>query len=320
MKKVLWNNLLRLRHQIGLSGDNFRFCQVDMDIDELPQINDLTERNDSTSKQVVIFRDKLNIPHSNIAKIAVDPNFNVSIQSTGNLDDEDIQDLKVYLPYCFLSLLARKEKRAISVAHFAQSLDGKIATFSGDSKWIGNEENLIHAHRMRALTDGIMIGSGTLRSDQPRLNVRLVEGANPTRIVIGSLSEKDCSCLRSISNEPVVVIGKEKQCVEEEISFFALPYKDNKINCTDILTCLFEQGIHTVYLEGGAMTTSNFLKESAIDIFQLHISPQIFGSGKSAICLPQISEVGEAIQFQKFSFEPVGNTMMFVGRLNGLAV
>ena len=320
MKKVLWNNLLRLRHEIGLSGDTFQFCQFNIELDELPQINELTERNDSTSKQVVVFRNKLNIPHSNIAKIQVDSNFNINIQSSGNLDDDDLQDLKVYLPYCFLSLLARKEQRAISIAHFAQSLDGKIATFHGDSKWIGNEENLIHAHRMRALTDGIMIGSGTLRSDQPRLNVRLVEGANPTRIVIGSLVENDCNYLRSISKEPVIVIGKEKECIESEITFVALPHSDNKISCTDILTCLYKHGVQTVYLEGGAMTTSSFLNEGAIDIFQLHISPQIFGSGKSGINLPQINEVKEAIQFQKFSFEPVGNTMMFVGRLNGLAI
>ncbi len=320
MNQVLWKTLLKLRHEIGLSGDNFRFCQFNIDVDELPKLNKFSERNNSTSKQVVIFLGKLNIPHSNIAKIHVDANFNIVVQSTGNLAAEEIQDLKVYLPYCFLSLLARKEKRAISIAHFAQSLDGKIATFSGDSKRIGNEENLIHAHRMRALTDGIMIGSGTLRSDKPRLNVRLVEGVNPTRIVIGSLTETDCTCLRSISNEPVIVIGKEKQGVENEISFHALPPNGSKIKCTDILTCLYENGIHTVYLEGGAITTSNFLSESAIDVFQLHISPQIFGSGKSGICLPQINEVGEAIQFQKFSFEPVGNTMMFVGRLNGLAV
>lgn len=320
MKKVLWKNLLRLRQEIGIAGDNFHFCCFDIAVDKLPQINQLTERFDPNKKQVVVFRDKLNVSNTNLAKIQVDANFNIHIQSTGNLDDNEIQDLKLYLPYCFLSLLAKKEKRAISVAHFAQSLDGKIATFSGDSKWIGNQENLIHAHRMRALTDGIMIGSGTLRSDQPRLNVRLVEGDNPTRIVIGSLCEGDCGCLRSISSEPVIVIGKEKQGIEDEFSFFALPHDDDKIKCNTILSCLFQQGIHTVYLEGGAMTTSNFLNEGAIDIFQLHISPQIFGSGKSAISLPQINEVGEAIQFQKFSFEPVGNTMMFVGRLNGLAV
>ena len=61
-----------------------------------------------------------------------------------------LEFLKVYLSYCYLPILAKANQRAISVAHFAQSLNGMIATQCGSSRWIGNEENLVHAHRMRA--------------------------------------------------------------------------------------------------------------------------------------------------------------------------
>lgn len=315
MRPILWKKLLSLTRQVSLTGKAFQFCSFNLDTDELPLINQLTDFGAASNSQIVISRKPIHLSNKNSTFILLDEHCNVSVQAVGSLSAEDVQSLKIYLPYCFLSLLAIKENRTIAIAHFAQSLDGKIATFSGDSKWIGNEENLKHAHRMRALTDGIMIGSGTLRNDQPRLNVRLVEGDNPKRIVIGKLNQSDCQCLVNTSPEPVLILSDEKNQNEGSLQFIALPAHDSYINCQSILRCLFQQGIHTVYIEGGAVTTSNFLKDGAIDIFQLHLSPQIFGSGKQGIELPQIQQVKEAIRFENFSFEPVGDTMMFVGRL-----
>lgn len=104
----------------------------------------------------------------------------------GELSGDAARMLTTYLPYCFLSVYARRWNRAVAVSHFAQSLDGRIATDWGNSKWIGHEDNRTHAHRMRALCQGILIGSGTLKRDTPALTVRRVEGPDPRPIFLGS--------------------------------------------------------------------------------------------------------------------------------------
>jgi len=86
-----------------------------------------------------------------------------------------------------------------TMVHMAVSLDGKIATVNGHSKWIGNEQNLNHAHRLRAILDGILIGSGTVKTDSPTLNVRRVTGQSPTRFVLSNVSQ-DFSQLQKLES------------------------------------------------------------------------------------------------------------------------
>ena len=233
------------------------------------------------------------------------------------IEEEIIDFLGTYMPYCFLPIRARQQQRAMAIAHFAQSLDGKIATQEGDSKWIGNEENLVHAHRMRALCDSILIGSRTLNADHPSLTVRRVEGNNPHKVVICS-SEGDFSSLHAdASSPPVLVIGTGEDPCVERATYAQLPLGQNgRIAGIDILKHLYQQGWHTVYVEGGSATTSHLLQERAIDILQLHIAPLIFGSGLESFSLPGISTVGEAIRFGQFYYKPVGDTFMFVGEID----
>lgn len=241
--------------------------------------------------------------------------FRVELHLSRSVSTEERSFLQYYLPYSLLPLAAHRLQRAISVSHFAQTLDGKIATESGDSRWIGNPENLIHAHRMRALCDGILIGAQTLHNDQPSLTVRHVAGENPRRIVVGS-SAKDFDCLWESSDDPILLVRKEQELDDERLSYVRVPSHNGRLNCLDILRCLYRQeGIAAVYIEGGAQTTSYFLQDEAVDIAQLHLSPQVFGSGISAIQLPEIEKVKEALVFEPFQIQPVGDSVMFVGQL-----
>lgn len=244
--------------------------------------------------------------------------FLAETESSFALSGEEAELLNHYLPYCLLPLYAHRYQRAIAITHFAQSLDGKIATHSGDSKWIGNNSNLVHAHRMRAICDGILIGRGTLLADQPALTVRRVPGPNPVRIVVSSSAEDFTSLLES-SPESVLVIGKNPRDLQPGVDFACIPGENGRIDCKDILSCLYQRGIYTVYIEGGAQTTSNFLHERAVDIVQLHIAPRIFGSGVSGAVLPEIALVEEALSFEPFVFLPAGDSVMFVGELTGHA-
>src|SRR6185437_10083055 len=86
--------------------------------------------------------------------------------------------LELYLPF------AERRRRPYAVAHLGQSLDGRIATAAGASRWVTGEEDLLHTHRMRALADAILVGAGTVRHDDPQLTVRRCSGAHPVRVVI----------------------------------------------------------------------------------------------------------------------------------------
>lgn len=305
----LWNQLLKLKSRIDTFSGELSFCyfsEKEISLNQLPQ---------DTHISGVILSLLPDLTLDTALPILYLQNFNrILVKEPIGLDEKTIRFLKLYLPYCLGSYQARRLERCISIAHFAQSLDGKIATEKGDSRWIGNEENLIHAHRMRALCDGIIVGSNTVRYDKPRLTVRMVEGENPRRIIIGN-SKFNLDSLLSCCSDSILVVSKQSTIEHELVENLRITSENCKIESAAILKALFQKGIYSVYIEGGAQTTSNFLRDQAVDILQLHIAPLVFGSGKQGITLPGIDAVEEGQRFQHFEFYNVGNSVMFVGAL-----
>ena len=310
-----WSGLLELARKIRSFDQPIDYCFLKFGDTAEIHINRLPIPDPTAHLLLIILNPETMDDHP-LATVIELNGASASLRKSLDLPDGISSFLCVYLPYCFLSIRARQIQRAVAITHFAQTLDGKIATLSGDSKWIGNEENLIHAHRMRALCDSILIGSKTMHYDQPSLTVRLVEGNNPRRIVICS-SEGDFSSLNATAEDAPLVLGVGKDPCIRHINYQQFtPTQEGTIACHDILSYLFRQGLYTVYIEGGAATTSQFMKEKMIDIVQLHISPVIFGSGVSSFLLPEIEHVQAAICFEKHFFTPMGNTYMFVGEMN----
>ena len=231
----------------------------------------------------------------------------------GALPPAAAEMLELYVPYCLAALHARRLRRAFAVSHFAQSLDGRIATREGDARWIGCDENQVHAHRMRALCDGILIGSHTLEADRPALTVRHADGTDPVRIVLGSAA--DIGCLERAGSGAIVLIDDDVRVRSGQARHVVLPRTDGAIATSAVLEALYEHDILSVYIEGGATTTSKFLLEGNIDVVQLHISPMIIGPGINSFSSPSIRLVHDSVRFGAHLYRSVGDGMMFIGRV-----
>jgi riboflavin-specific deaminase-like protein len=236
-----------------------------------------------------------------------------SIISNPEADKNFLKALQLYLPFIWISL---QNKLPFICLHVAQSLDGKIATNSGHSKWIGNMENRIHSHRIRALVDGVMIGGNTLRNDKPKLNVRHVEGKDPIKIVITSKGGNyDSLCTKNDSK--IICIGPKNDKLETpNINYISIEKINGLRSPMEILKALKTHGIHSVLLEGGKETIKHFLKNNLIDMMEFHIAPLLFGSGINAIEFDEIKEVSEAIQLNRPEYYPFGNAIMMRSYLN----
>ncbi len=227
-------------------------------------------------------------------------------------DEHELSFLKLYLPYVFLDFAGRKEGKCFAVSHFAQTLDGRIATSTGDSKWIGNEENLLHAHRMRALCDAILVGSKTIQKDNPKLTVRLVKGLDPVRVIIGGNSKLSDREHHAIDKSTIVFseAGQDNDCYK-----CVVLKKDPYFDLKAVLNMLVERELYSVYVEGGSFTTSRFIEQKAIDQIQIHFSAKILGSGTHSFGFGSIENIKQAITFKESKFIPVGDEMMFIGNL-----
>ena len=313
-----WEALLRVREAVDLCGEPIGICYFRLATENGGRPVSLNRpfRASPRAGEVVaaVLDPSLPVPPPSSANavFAINGLIGVRTVRSGGLPQPLLQLFKTYLPYAFSSMHARRLGRAFAVSHFAQSLDGRIATLAGDSKRIGSPSNLVHAHRMRALSDGIIIGSRTLRRDRPHLTVRYVEGAQPARIVLASSSE-GLGALAGIEGGEVYLVGGNGHPAPPGVSIVPLHGANGSIPTSDILRELLKRGIRSVYIEGGALTTSRFLSEGNVDVVQVHIAPMILGSGLSSFRLPPVPDVASSVRLAGHVFTPVDDGMMIVG-------
>jgi hypothetical protein len=204
VSKSCWKVLRLLSDAIKKHEKPVDFCTLRLGTNEAVEVNRVVDP--SPASHIVAFilnpeSNSLNRLENNMdAVYTVKGLIHIEESKPATIPEEAKLLLRLYAPYCFAALHARRWRRAFSISHFAQSLDGRIEAISHDQKWIGCPENLIHSHRMRALCDGIIIGSITLKRDKPLLSVRKVPGRNPTRIIIGSsVDNQDIDHLMQVS-------------------------------------------------------------------------------------------------------------------------
>jgi diaminohydroxyphosphoribosylaminopyrimidine deaminase / 5-amino-6-(5-phosphoribosylamino)uracil reductase len=189
--------------------------------------------------------------------------------------------------------------RPYVVAQLGQSVDGRIATLSGESRWINGDGALDHLHRLRASVDAVVVGIGTALADDPLLNVRRVPGPNPARVVIdpsGRLG-RDARCLAADGTRRLVVHADDTKPLAKifaGIERITCARTEGRLSPQAIVDALFNRGLRRVLIEGGAWTVSAFMDAGMVDRLHLLVAPVILGSGKPGLTLAPITRLADA--------------------------
>jgi diaminohydroxyphosphoribosylaminopyrimidine deaminase/5-amino-6-(5-phosphoribosylamino)uracil reductase len=186
----------------------------------------------------------------------------------------------------------------VVVGQVGQSLDGRIATTTGQSRYINGSAGLAHLHRLRALVDAVVVGVGSAIADDPQLTVRCVVGPDPARVVIdprGRL-EPTARMFADDGGRRIVVMAQGARCRVPHVEILALPAIDGHIAPAAIIAGLAEIGLRRVLVEGGPYTLSRFLTAGCLDRLHVVVAPIILGDGPSGFSLGPIDRPDQALR------------------------
>jgi diaminohydroxyphosphoribosylaminopyrimidine deaminase/5-amino-6-(5-phosphoribosylamino)uracil reductase len=183
------------------------------------------------------------------------------------------------------------------VGQLGQSLDGRVATESGHSKYINGPAGLVHLHRLRALVDVVVVGVGTAIADDPQLTVRRVSGPQPARVVIDPKGRL-CADARMFADNGarrLLITEQGTHCTAPAgVEVITLPTMDGQFAPAAILTALAGCGMRRMLIEGGADTISRFIKAGCLDRLHVMVAPIILGVGGPGIVLPSLDRADQA--------------------------
>jgi diaminohydroxyphosphoribosylaminopyrimidine deaminase/5-amino-6-(5-phosphoribosylamino)uracil reductase len=205
------------------------------------------------------------------------------------------------LPQAWADLFGPLRKGTVDdlviVGQMGQSLDGRLATETGHSKYINGPEGLVHLHRLRALVDVIVVGVGTAIADDPQLTVRRVSGPQPARVVIDPNGRLGAGA-RMFADDGVrrllITAQGTRVAPPSGVEIVALPAVDGQIAPSAIAGALAGRGMRRMLIEGGANTVSRFLVAGCLDRLHVMVAPIILGGGGPGLILPPLERADQA--------------------------
>jgi diaminohydroxyphosphoribosylaminopyrimidine deaminase/5-amino-6-(5-phosphoribosylamino)uracil reductase len=233
----------------------------------------------------------------------------------------EAEALRLNAPY--LKLL--RTGRPWVIAKWAMTLDGKIATHSGDSKWISGEESRRRVHELRGRVDAVLVGRGTVVADDPLLAARPPGPRVAARVVLtasGELPER-CQLRSTARSSPVILFtksGNEAKLADwaaDGAEVVGLPAGDNGVSVDALLGELGRRRMTNVLVEGGAGVLGSFRDANAIDEAWVFVAPKLVGSqsAPSPVGGRGVERLADALPLAETTVERIGNDVLIVGRV-----
>ena len=202
--------------------------------------------------------------------------------------------------------ILRKNQKLV-IAQIGQSIDGRIALNNGNSHYINNPKSIIYLHCLRSISDAIIVGSNTIKKDDPLLTTRKIKGTNPKRIIIdGSLSLNNKYKIFNDGNENIIFTKSNKNIRLNNSTIIRLKEKNFTKN---LITQIKKLKYKNILVEGGSKTISELINNNYIDILQFMIAPILIGSGINSLNLKEISNLNKAIR-PKHNFNELENEII----------
>jgi len=201
---------------------------------------------------------------------------------------------------------------------YAQSLDGCITQRRGQPMALSGEQSWVFTHRLRAAHDAILVGIGTVLADDPRLNVRLVEGQNPRPIVLDSRLRMPLEARllsdpqRALWIATIAGAGSQKRAALQTAGAKLLdisPGPDGRVELVELLSCLAALNIRSLMVEGGADVITSFLSQKLVDRIALTIAPVFTGGLHAVEHLPK----GMTPRLQGVQYQRSGEDVLVLG-------
>jgi GTP cyclohydrolase II len=189
------------------------------------------------------------------------------------------------------------------VLKYAQTMDGRIATSTGDAKWISGEPERRVAHAMRAGCDAVLVGVRTMLQDDPQLTVRMVPGASPMRVVLDSNLRTPMTA-KVLSDDAATLIlcrpdadpARRRELASAGVMVHDVPGGPEGLRIPEVLRLLRSLGVASLLVEGGGRVITSMLEARVVDRVVVSVSPTIIGAGVEAVGPLGVSTVDEGIR------------------------
>lgn len=248
-----------------------------------------------------------------------------------------LEDAGIHVEYGFLQDELRKQnevffkwiehKKPFIVLKAAMTLDGKIATAIGQSKWITNETSRAYGYKLRDIYDGIMVGINTVIEDNPMLTARVDGGKNPIRIVVDSSLKIDINAnvVQDKSAKTIVATtdkaDKDKilKLQAQDVDVIVVDKDENdKVDIEKLLDILGQKNICSILVEGGATLSGSFVAKKLVDKVYFFIAPKIIGGkeAKTPVAGTGILNLQEALALKDIQIEKLEEDILIIGRVD----
>jgi 3,4-dihydroxy 2-butanone 4-phosphate synthase/GTP cyclohydrolase II len=210
-----------------------------------------------------------------------------------------------------------RSDRPFVVLKYAQSLDGRIATSTGDSKWISGESERELSHALRAACDAVLVGVGTVVTDDPELTVRMVPGASPMRVVLDTTLRLPLEAKIVGADAPTTVITTERSNPDRRAALRArgvrvevVTEREGQVDLRSALSTLRATGTESVLVEGGSTVITALLAADLVDRLIVGVAPVVLGAGTQAVNNLAVQRVVDGVRLANRVIVPVGDDVV----------